>query len=996
MLPRAATSPELARIRLDGQWGEMLACIPTPATVYTALVNGTPTGTDQLTQITYDGGAGTLGNVLPGMTLFVGSVAGGYDKGQARIRKAPTSTIFYIGTESDINVLDEDYLTVVDEQGIWEKQVRIASSIYYMDYDVAYTNQNASRLPVVVMGGPVILELVGATVTAVFDASNSWVPGGGAATYLWTAPGAASSTGLTTATPTMTYNAAGRYRVSCQVTIGGVANIRYEWVQVFDATHPPITQFQVRSITGAKAQGGYTLQMTLYAQGGLPEGSVPLVRDRAQVMIFTRDHFGTAGIVPTGYATGRENILVTGWIAGESIVWSPELSTVTFTVEGAYAWLGRITAYPEGLQDVTTTPATWKDYNTLTTTGFLWHLLTWRSTVAQAIDCLVEISTTRIIEMSAAATSLWEQINVTAGQRFLADPVTDHLSRLFVKIGAQRRADRSSVVEVMTLLKQDWKTPITLTRNPVAVSSMVDLNGFKWDGTAATALFSLSPGRTWKRYGRVQAQQGLWLDSQAQANTLAGLLCGEANNEYPSVQVQLAANNRFLDIAPDCYVKLTLAPADTPRGVSFTNKRFIPRRISWAYDAASGGLLPTVDLEAETFAELGVTGDAPATEPIPPILPPPTGCPTGYHPDPTSGLCVPNGGTIGTGDLVYVFANGKLGRSRNFIVGGTSVTWEDVTGVATGSGTGTAFILDPWGPKAGAYLCWQDALWHTGNLDASPPTWTSILMAATVQTEKGVSSVVLSRLSGSITESGLVYVAWTSGGGTTKCGVSVSADSGATWSHYFVENQNGGMRRIIADMQISGEVWLDGANNGNDQVKVSTDHGATWGGVFGPRFTVVTDFDISYPDAAVAVAQDDAGGLWYSHSGGAWIQQSGTLVMDTGGFINMNIATQDKNDVLYAGGGAIWHSTDGGVNWTNIANLGGSGCSDRKLVALGRWPYDANRVFWLWCPGGVAPPAELIAYSADLMVTVQNKMGNWNAVMGTFGNPVMIVPVWVA
>lgn len=112
----------------------------------------------------------------------------------------------------------------------------------------------------------------------------------------------------------------------------------------------------------------------------------------------------------------------------------------------------------------------------------------------------------------------------------------------------------------------------------------------------------------------------------------------------------------------------------------------------------------------------------------------------------------------------------------------------------------------------------------------------------------------------------------------------------------------------------------------------------------------------------------------------------------------MNIATQDKNDVLFASARVAYHSADGGVNWTSTIIYGGgvSACSNIDFVAVGRWPYDKNKVFWLWCPGGVNPPAELIAYSTDLMVTVQNKMGNWNAVMGAFANPVMIVPCWLS
>lgn len=351
--------------------------------------------------------------------------------------------------------------------------------------------------------------------------------------------------------------------------------------------------------------------------------------------------------------------------------------------------------------------------------------------------------------------------------------------------------------------------------------------------------------------------------------------------------------------------------------------------------------------------------------------------------------------------MTYVFANGLLGRSRNFIAGGASVTWENVTGVATGSGTGRAFILDPWGPKAGAYLCWQDALWHTGNLDSSPPTWTQVLTAAAVIASTGSSFVTLERLSGSIKESGLIYVGWED---NIHSGISVSHDSGSTWAHHGIGYGGGGAggvcKRVISSTSTAGKVYWMGGNGGYSLFNTSTNYGASWSFSDYQAFISFSDFDVDYPTAETTIViQAGTNGMNYSHDGGATFhQQAGTLITSIGGYINMNIATQDANDVLYAASdGAVWHSTDGGVNWTNIANLAGSSCSDRKIVAVGRWPYDKNKVFWLWCNGGVSPPAELIAYSTDMMVTVQNKMGNWDAVMGAiFQNPVMIVPCWLS
>lgn len=1025
MLPRAITSDEHTRIQRDGQWAEVLACIPLPATVYTARVNGAPASTDQLAQLTCDGGSGTLADVLPGMTVLIGSTAGAYDRGQARIRKSPTSTIFYIGTESEIDVADNDYLTVVDEFGLWQKRVKIDSGTIYMDEDVAYTSQNDDRLPVVVMGGPVVLELAGASVTAQFDATNSWVPGASGNTYAWDAPGADSIDDDTAAAVSIVYSAAGRYRVACTVTIDGVSNTRYEYVQVFDADNPPVTQFQVRSLSGSKAQGGHAFQMTLYAEAGLAT-----VRDRAQVILFTRDHYGAEGQVSTGYATGRENILCAGWISGETIVWSPELSSVTFQVEGAHAWLGRITAYPQGLEDVTTAPALWTDYDTLTMTAYLWHVLTWRSTVAQAIDCIVEISTTRVIELSAAATSLWEQIAVTAGQRLLAPPCTDHLSRLFVLIDSQFRSDRSGVVEVMTLAAVDWRAPIQLTRNPVSQVGMVDLSGFAWDGTNATALFALSPGRVWKRYGRVQSVQALLLDDQAQANALAGLIAGQANNEYPSITIQLAGNNRMLDIAPDCYALLTLAATDTPRGVSFTGQRLIPRKISWAYDSASGGLLPTVDFEAESFAELSVTGDAPATEPVPPPEPPPTEtCPTGYHWDSDLEACVPDGGGgVGDGNTVYVMTYNKLARTRNFLAG--VPTWTDLTTI-TPDGNLTYFCLASFDPVNTAYAASVNKVYLITDLNTDTPTWTAIMALADFTATTGgqiITADAFDTLNSPITNANYLWVG-ASGhnshidiiGLVALLSVSVIDQDATLLGDFPLAGANGvglgspTVRRLVGKFDDDSYVYTCEKYNGSDTTwrklhwsgsAFSTPVSHTFSS--GAGLDMDTDYPTSNTIHYFAKIESPGIAIYRSHDSGAnWTLVltatiSGAIQANSAyqNRIFINIATQDETDVLVAFGAGstsstvqFYRTTNDGVNWTNVYNLttvvGGG------VVGCGRWPYDPNKIFFL---------ADSIYYSADGLATApQNKIGNWVSVLGAFPGsvqnapgPVNIVPVWIA
>src|SRR5574341_2174406 len=106
-MARAMTSQELTYIRTDSQASLLFMAIHKPTTVYTALVNQTFSTLDEVSQITYAAGSGTLANVLPGMTMYVSALGyGQYELGMVRIRKTPTATIFYLGENSEIKWAD--------------------------------------------------------------------------------------------------------------------------------------------------------------------------------------------------------------------------------------------------------------------------------------------------------------------------------------------------------------------------------------------------------------------------------------------------------------------------------------------------------------------------------------------------------------------------------------------------------------------------------------------------------------------------------------------------------------------------------------------------------------------------------------------------------------------------------------------------------------------------------------------------------------------------
>lgn len=645
-MARAITAPELTYLRRNGQFSLLYLVIDNPPVVYSARINQAFTDWDQITQIAYDsGGGGTLANVLPGMTLWIGSSAGAYDKGQVRIRKLPTSTIFYIGETSDVAFADNDYLTIVDEFAIWARHIRIISEITFADWDIAYTDQHKNPDPVVNMGADVALWLDGATVSYSPAASDSWIASGTIASYLWTAPGASATSGMNTATPTITYNTSGRYRITCTATATttGKTFTGYRVVTVVNGAtlSPAVTQFTLKSCD--YSDGGWTFSASMYAEAGLTT-----VRDRAKVILFARDYYGGTKI-SLGPIPGVENVVCEGWIEGQSIHWNPELSQVEFTVRGPDWWLDKVPGFPTGVKDSTADPRQWTSLASLTVDKGLWHHLAWRSTALNCIDVYKTGDTRRTSACEGSAGSLWKQIKEIAENQILASPICDRYGRLFIEIDSQYLAvgDRTGIPVIQEITSQDWMDAIDFERVTVPPTAMVDISGVAWSGSVASPYFSRAAGKSFKRQGDIQTVDRLLLSSQAQCNALCGSIMAKLNNEYPDIPIRLASNNRMIDAAPLQYVTLSLATGDTPRGVSFTTKKFIPRSISYNYDENTGMFQTDLSVEGETIPGLVVTilrpqpatNNTPPTPPTPPnpitptpnpvtppiVAPPPTG-----------------------------------------------------------------------------------------------------------------------------------------------------------------------------------------------------------------------------------------------------------------------------------------------------------------------------------------------------------------------------------
>jgi len=618
-MARAATSPELALFRTEKQWSKTKAAIFVPHVVYQARINQTFSTLDGVLAIIYDNGSGTFADVFPDMTLFIGSSAGAYDIGIVRLRGVD-ATHFYIGETSNVRFADELHLTVVDDYGLWARHVFISGGVAYMDGGVGYTDQHAAFDPVAIMGGNRVLELTGASVSASFDWSLSYVIDSTITGYSCVAPTASSSSGMTTSTPTITWNSTGWHLVYLTLTAAnGKSVFAVRYVFVWNKDNPP-TEAEIGSPCQQDAEtGGWTFDLTLFDNADLDS-----VRDHALVILFEEAHYGDTQ-QSIGALSGCENIVVTGWIAKESINLNPEQGKVQFTAYGAHYWLGQIPSYPDGVEFTTYLPEAWTQMQNLTVRKGLWHFLHWRTTATRIMDVFLPDDTKYTKETSSLAQNLWEQIREIGFMQIFARAGVNEHNQLFIETHPQLVPVASrSWPTVMAITEEDWEGEINFERVIVQPTAGVSLSGVAVDSLGnGVAYFSLSPGHAYPHYGRPELVDRLLLSSQAQANTLCGLYFEWKNNPLPDIPIVLSANNRLIGCFPRQKCTINIAAADNVRGVAY-NGGLIPKSVAYVQDKNTGYLHTEVTFEAETLEGLAVNGDVPGSgdvsiPPTPPL-----------------------------------------------------------------------------------------------------------------------------------------------------------------------------------------------------------------------------------------------------------------------------------------------------------------------------------------------------------------------------------------
>lgn len=644
MTVRVIDSGELIKLRGDNQYSEVFAIPRVPNVICTATLATVPATHDMLASIDVENWTGDEADVRPDMKILVGTTAGSDDLGFCRIRKTPTITAgagtLEISEISHIDFQAGCHITINDDYDIAPRHLKIVSGTLFIDYDVAYDEHHVKFQPIVNMGGHRVLILSGGTISHIRSAADSSVFDGTISSYLWESPDAFSITNGTTSAATFTYTSAGHFCEYLTITTNDGktwTGVRYVFILPNEPTESNIVSLRIEEspIDGTS----FNFEM-------LEDMAVSDFKHRAFVIVWHKSYY--QGIKEYIYHQNQyeKNILACGRISEEKLMFNDEVGVVQFTAKNWRYWMTRISSFPFGVERPQSGVAsTWIEMKGLNVDRAIWALLHEYCTVTRIADFFPSGDTRYAAEMSCINNNLASQVEEIALTSIYADLVIDRFSSCRLRIEPQLIpvANRSAWVTVQALTSNDYEDGLTFELNTYDEMSQVSLSGVSVsEFGAGNPHFSLSYGRVFSPFGEPSAEGNLLLESQTQANSLAGLIMGWRNRKFDAINIKFVGQNFMFSISEYCRASIVFSTSNNPRGISY-NGNLIPKNITYEWDKENGNIVVAVTFEGEGEEKLSTTGDFPPDTGLddldfsfppfpkipPPIFPPPSQIPPG-------------------------------------------------------------------------------------------------------------------------------------------------------------------------------------------------------------------------------------------------------------------------------------------------------------------------------------------------------------------------------
>lgn len=647
--------------------------------VYTARVSSVTRDGGAIIEISYTSGAGVLADVKAGYTLDVGTTAGARDVGILRLRKAPTSGVFYVAGACDVQA--GHYLTVRREYRPWRIAPRLvqtgdASFAEYLDYDVAYGGETIPPHANITGAAPAGFVDPGQSYrTVTLDSSQSAAMGGSITGRLWNVSDGTIISGTATSTAiTVRFPAATPFRyISLTVTdSSGAAHTRYFPIWVHSDAHPPLTAF---AVTRDERADGRTMAFELF--GGENEADETVIPAGALICYWEQAEFGSSP-APSAYIGS-----FLGWAMHDAALLKLDGGRYQLEAAGAAWWLDHFDGVVQTLTNAPT-PDRWTALAGLTIDRAAHFILRAYTTLGGLINFFPSGINDQAASLTLARGSMWSQIAALAG-RTCAIAACDSLGGLWLRRHLSYLESRAGRAVVLHLTPDDWTDAagLLVPEEHAERFGRVEATGTTPTGTRYASLASGAAEGSASLPPQVLPTS----DAQTALNALVGHHYARLNNLRPEITLRLLGNLDVIEPAWGEVVTLTWA-ASSLRGLTLNAARFVVRRVSVEHRNGYGKApkIITLTLEAETRGIPGAAVDIPADRAPRPEMP--------RFPNPGQRPAQP-GIAAGAARIAAFNTDGHVYITQNFT--SSSPVW---TRYALGlSGTLTDFVPDPFSPR---------------------------------------------------------------------------------------------------------------------------------------------------------------------------------------------------------------------------------------------------------------------------------------------------------
>lgn len=645
---RLRTHPHLVKIYLS---------VLKPTSVVCDTIVGGPARGDRTISLSGVPVSGNLANAVIRQTVLVGTSCGDASVAKRRLRgfNAGANTIDV--DENSVEWANGQFVTIITNYELWPRYPRIltvAPWTFYKDYGLTYAaeaNPNEDINPVAIAGAHQVGFLDGGTITFDLDASDSYALASGAAItgYTWSCTGGAIAN-PNVAVTTITFNAAGTYWLTLQVTDGTKTATTRRVLFVHDRTgsNAPYTEFEFESHPqGDWERGGW--ETSIKVRGDATATDFP---DGALVVVWYESWY--AGI----QEEIGGNTLFAGYVRRDSTTVDWNTGHVSFEATTIEALLRQHMMFSISLQAPTgedghvlpRSPETWYEFdrNNLTVATAIHHLWYWHSTLFGIADVFLPTSNTLLLYAcdDFERGDLYSQADIFARQHgIFAHVVCNKQGQLHVEedVNMLDVAGRGAVPLVWNggLQETDRREDTEFVRRQEKETALVHLSGFSFDGATPTAIVSKAPGDAPEAIGGdTRGYERQVLEDQAQSNELAGRALAVDNDGFREIRIKFAgAYQGALDVVPQEWLELTLGAGDTPRGIVWVAQNMVCRNVQTEVDTERGALLTNGVFVREAGGPDGVTGDYPTEPPTPPDDDPPID-PPGWPPYTETGALV--------------------------------------------------------------------------------------------------------------------------------------------------------------------------------------------------------------------------------------------------------------------------------------------------------------------------------------------------------------------